>query len=193
MLQTFTTDRIQTFRKGNDIPLHDHQIWIVQQGAAYLETLYPNGDQGILGILVKGMAFGLPMTQVDPFSAYALTDVTLQSCSMQDIQRSPEMLKEFYQQSLQRLRQSEAIIAMLGYRRIEDRVRQMLLLLAGQMGQTTDRGIRIPARLTHHFIANATGTTRVTVTRVIGDLQKEGWLMFDKSRCIVLTRTILAR
>jgi CRP-like cAMP-binding protein len=192
MLHTLTSDRIHTFRRGCEIPLHDHQIWFVKEGLVHLETLYPSGDQAVMGLLVKGMAFGLPMTQVDPFSAYALNDVVLQRHTMDDLQRSPELLIAFYQQSLQRLRQAEAMIAMLGYRRIEDRVRQLLLLLAGQIGQTTSKGIRIQARLTHNFIANATGTTRVTVTRVLGDLKEEGWLTFDQTRCIVLMRSISA-
>jgi CRP-like cAMP-binding protein len=190
MLQTFTSDRIQTFRRGCKIPLHDNQIWTIKQGLVYLETLYPEGEQSILGFLTQGMTFGLPMTQVDPFTAYALTEVTLQRQSVEEVQRSPESLKSFYQQSLKRLRQTEALIAMLGYRRIDDRIRQLLLLLAGQLGQSTDQGVRIPVRLTHHLMANATGTTRVTVTRIMGELKKEGWLKLDQNRCIVLSRTI---
>jgi CRP-like cAMP-binding protein len=190
MLQIFTSDRLQTFRKGSTIPLHDNQIWRIKEGLVYLETLYPDGEQSILGFLTQDMLFGLAMTQVDPFMAHALTDVLLQRLSVEEIQQSPELLKIFYQQSLKRLRQNEAFLAMLGYRRIEDRIRQLLLLLAGQIGQTTEQGIRIQARLTHHLIANATGTTRVTVTRIIGELKREGWLKLDQKRCIVLSRSI---
>jgi CRP-like cAMP-binding protein len=42
-------------------------------------------------------------------------------------------------------------------------------------------------RLTHQELASALGTTRVTVTRVIGALREEGWLQLDGQRRLVLS------
>ena len=51
-------------------------------------------------------------------------------------------------------------------------MRGFLELLANEYGQPCEHGLRLNPRLTHHDIAGALGTTRVTVTRVIGVLER---------------------
>lgn len=182
------TKAAKTFRRGMVIPLQPDRIWIVHQGLVQLGSLYPNGEESLLGILSPMMPFGLPLTKVDPYNASALTDVVLISQTMSQVQQSSALAHLLNQQSSYRLRQTEAILAMLGYRRIEDRLRQFLILLAGEIGETTPTGIRLGVRLTHQMIANATGTTRVTATRLLGVLKQEGWLTIDNHH-IVLTRS----
>jgi CRP-like cAMP-binding protein len=86
-----------------------------------------------------------------------------------------------------RMRQSEALIALLGLRRIEERVRGFLELLAHDYGQPCEQGLRLNLRLTHQDIASALSTTRVTVTRVLGLLKEEGWLQQDDQRQLVVS------
>jgi CRP-like cAMP-binding protein len=179
----------KTYKRGSRIPLATDSIWIVRQGLVQLGSLYPNGEESLLGIVSPTMPFGLPLTKVDPYNAIALTDVVLIKQSMSQIQQSPALAQLVNQQSTYRLRQTEAILAMLGYRRIEDRLRQFLILLAGEIGETTPTGIRLSVRLTHQIIANATGTTRVTTTRLLGVLKQEGWLSLDHNHHIILTRS----
>lgn len=179
---------VKTFRRGSSIPLKSDQIWVVRQGVVHLGTLYPSGDEAMIGLACPGMPFGLPMTQVDPYSAIALTDVVLFSFTMEQIQQAPILAQMIAQQTCLRLRQTETLLAMLSYRRVEDRLRQFLILLAGEVGESTPMGIRLSVRLTHQLIANATGTTRVTTTRLLGQLQREGWLQFDTNNHIVLDR-----
>jgi CRP-like cAMP-binding protein len=183
-----STSATKRFRRGTTIPLQPDQVWIVRQGLVQIGSLYPNGEESLLGILSATMPFGLPLTQVDPYTAIALTDVVLIIQSVSQLQQSPALSHFINQCATDRLRQAEAILAMLGYRRIEDRLRQFLILLAGEIGETTPRGIRLSVRLTHQIIANATGTTRVTATRLLGVLRQEGWLHFDGNHHIVLTR-----
>jgi CRP-like cAMP-binding protein len=61
-------------------------------------------------------------------------------------------------------------------------------MLANDYGIMTPDGIRINVRLTQQDIANALSTTRVTVTRVIGQLKKEGWLKSSPQRYFVIKR-----
>ena len=85
--------------------------------------------------------------------------------------------------------QVESMLALLGLRRVEDRVRGFMELLARDFGEPCDDGLRLNLRLTHQEIASALSTTRVTVTRVLGQLRDEGWLQIDASRHLVMTRT----
>jgi CRP-like cAMP-binding protein len=75
----------------------------------------------------------------------------------------------------------------MGLRRVEERVRGFLELLATEYGQACEQGLRLDLRLTHQEVASALGTTRVTVTRVIGVLRQEGWLSLDGQRRLVIS------
>jgi CRP-like cAMP-binding protein len=78
------------------------------------------------------------------------------------------------------------MLGLLGLRRIEDRVRGFLELLANDYGQPCDQGLRLNIKLTHQELASALSTTRVTVTRVLGSLKDEGWLQLDGQRRLVI-------
>jgi CRP-like cAMP-binding protein len=92
-----------------------------------------------------------------------------------------------------RYRQSEAMLALLGLRRIEERVRGFLELLANDYGVPCDQGLRLNVKLTHQDLASALSTTRVTVTRVLGSLRDEGWLQIDAQRRLVISHQPLRR
>jgi CRP-like cAMP-binding protein len=180
---------VRRYRRGLPIPLKETQIFLVTQGVVQINTFYPSGDEALLALVSPGLPFGLPMTQVDPYNAIALTDTSLLMLTIGQLQENPALAAIVHRQTRHRLRQAEAVLAMLGYRRVEDRLRQFLILLAGEVGQTTPDGIRLSVRLTHQLIANATGTTRVTITRILGQLQREGWLCFDRQHHIILMRS----
>ena len=55
------------------------------------------------------------------------------------------------------------------------------------LGEPCEAGLRLNLRLTHQEIASALSTTRVTVTRVLGQLRDEGWLQIDASRHLMVT------
>ena len=65
--------------------------------------------------------------------------------------------------------------------------RGFLELLAKDFGEPCETGLRLNLRLTHQEIASALSTTRVTVTRVLGQLRDEGWLQIDASRHLMVT------
>jgi CRP-like cAMP-binding protein len=166
--------------------MNPQEIWIVYRGVVQLGTLYPNGDEALLGLAGPCMPFGLPMTLIHPYQATALSDVDLMCLTMQEIAQSTTLAQEIFHQLTRRLRQAEAMLAMVGCRRVEDRLRQLLLLLKMEIGQPVTAGTRLSVRLTHQHLASAIGTTRVTVTRLLGQLREEGRLVIDEQRHIVL-------
>ena len=76
----------------------------------------------------------------------------------------------------------------MGLRRVEERLRAFLDLLAADYGQPVEAGIRVGVRLTHQDLANALGSTRVTITRLLGQLRDEGWLVLESGRHLVVAR-----
>jgi CRP-like cAMP-binding protein len=178
---------VHSFRRGQEIPLWSDQVWVLQKGVVLLNTLYPSGDEALLGVIGLSMPFGLPLSLVDPYQAIAFCDVEAVSYSMQEVERSPVLLQEISRNLCRRLQQAETMVALLGQRRVEERLKQFLQMLAQELGQTVSTGTRLDLRLTHQHLANALGTTRVTVTRILNQLRDAGWLSFDQGRHIVIS------
>ena len=69
---------------------------------------------------------------------------------------------------------------------MSSRLVSFLLVLCRDFGIPGDRGITIDLRLSHQAIAEAIGSTRVTITRFIGLLRDQGWLELDSSRHLLV-------
>ncbi len=177
---------VHGFRRGQVIPLQEHQVWIVKSGVVLLNTLYPTGDEALLGLAGPSMPFGSPLSMVDPYQAVAFSDVEATKFSMVEVEQSPVLLQEVSRSLCRRLQQAETMVALLGQRRVEERLKQFLQLLALEVGQPVEAGTRLELRLTHQHLANALGTTRVTVTRILNQLRDTGWLSLDHGRHIVI-------
>jgi CRP-like cAMP-binding protein len=184
--QQYRGRNLSSFRAGQSISMNPNEVWVVYRGVVQLSTLYPSGDEALLGLAGAAMPFGLPLTLIHPYQASALSDVDLLCLTLQEIEQSDTLSREIFQHLIRRLRQTEAMLAMVGYRRVEDRLRQLLNLLQMEIGQPVVNGTRLSVRLTHQHLASAIGTTRVTVTRLLGQLREEGGLMIDGQRHIVI-------
>jgi CRP-like cAMP-binding protein len=180
------------YAKAETVPLMSQGIWQVCQGLVQLSTLYPTGEEGLLGWVGPSMCFGLWLTSLQTYRATAVSDVCVMWYSMVEIEASPQLARELLPQMGRRLRQMEAILAIAGQRRVEDRLYQLLLLLKQEFGQPVVEGTRLNIRLTHQDIANAICTTRVTVTRMLGKLQQQGLVSRDADRHLILNKDAFA-
>jgi CRP-like cAMP-binding protein len=189
---TGATRNLHFYAKGETIPLISQGIWRVCQGLVQLSTLYPTGEEGLLGWAGPSMCFGLWLTSLQTYRATATSDVYLIWYSLVEIEASPQFAHELLPQMGRRLRQMEAILAIAGQRRVEDRLYQMLLLLKQEFGQHVVEGTRLNIRLTHQDLANAICTTRVTVTRMLGKLQQQGLISRDSDRHLILNKDTFA-
>ncbi|MBW4467639.1 MAG: Crp/Fnr family transcriptional regulator [Pegethrix bostrychoides GSE-TBD4-15B] len=177
---------LQPYKTGQVIRMLPDEILVVYRGVVQIGTLYDSGDEALLGLVCPLMPFGLPLSFIRPYQAAAMSEVDLMRLSMSEVDQSPLLAQSLFHQLTRRLQQTEAVLAMVGYRRVEDRLRHLLLLLKEEIGLPITSGTRLSIRLTHQQLANAIGTTRVTVTRLLSQLQEEGWLVVDGTRHIVL-------
>ncbi|ACB51166.1 transcriptional regulatory protein [Crocosphaera subtropica ATCC 51142] len=178
--------RLHFYERGENIPLVTEGVWQVYRGVAQLSQLSPQGEEILLGWAQPGTFFGSWLTCVDSYQVKGLSDLYLKWYPIADLSNSPELSQMAFTQLARRMRQTEALLAISGLKRVEDRLQQLLCLLKQELGETTDEGIRIRVRLTHQNLAGAIGTTRVTVTRLIGEFQRQGWLSFDGDRHMIL-------
>ncbi|MFM2079713.1 MAG: hypothetical protein RLZZ219_395 [Cyanobacteriota bacterium] len=172
---------------GSRVPLLRQHIWLVARGMVKLGCITESGDDLVLGLAGPNEPFGEPLTNIDLYEAVTLCDSDLLCLPLDEIASVPHLSVTLVKAMASRMRQAEALIALLGLRRIEDRVRGFLELLAQDYGQHCEQGLRLSLRLTHQDIASALSTTRVTVTRVLGLLKDEGWLQIDGQRQLVIS------
>ena len=178
--------RLHFYAKGQKIPLVSQGVWQVSQGLVQLGTLCENGEEVWLGWAEPSTLFGNWFSLLTAYQATALSDVHLVWFSLSEINSSPRLAQAILPQMVRRMRQTEALLAIAGNRRVEERLQQFLLLMKREIGQPVEAGTRIGVRLTHQNLANAIGTTRVTVTRLLNKLKQQGTIAFDCDRHIVI-------
>ena len=171
---------------GSVVPLLKNSIWLVVRGMVKLGAVSVHGDELLLGLAGPNEPFGEPFSTVEAYEAVALSDCDLLCLTTAEVEQSPQICIAMMDAIAVRYRQAEVMLALLGLRRVEERVRGFLEMLAQDYGQPCDDGLRLNLRLTHQEMASALSTTRVTVTRVIGLLRDEGWLKIDPQRHLVI-------
>lgn len=174
------------YSKGDMIPIEPQVIWLVCRGVAKLTTLSDGGDEVLVGLAGKSMVFGASLTVLETYQATALTDMRLVSLPQTEIAQSPQLTQVLLTLINQRLRQTESFLAIYGHIRVEDRLNRLLQLLKQEVGEPTEHGIRLSARLTHQDLASACCTTRVTITRLLNRFQQQGTLAIDSQNHLVL-------
>jgi CRP-like cAMP-binding protein len=179
------------FPRHELLPLEGDGLWQVSQGVVQLSTSQSNGDEVLVGLAGPGMPLGLSLTGLIAYQARALTDVYCLWLSMAELERSGALAQVLLFQLMRRLRQTEALLAITaGQRRVEDRLRHFLLLLAQEVGEPVPMGVRLTVRLTHQSLANAIGTSRVTCTRLLGRFQTSGWVAWGADRHLLVTHAM---
>jgi PAS domain S-box-containing protein len=174
--------------KGDIIPLDPDQLWLVRHGLVKLSTMNEQGEEVLVGLAGSSMPFGSSLTDLPTYQAIALTEnVDLISFSLAEIAASPKLAQAFLPQITKRLRQTEALLAISGKRQVKERLYHLLLFFKQQFGQKVAQGTRLSMRLTHQELADACCTTRVTITRLLGKLQKQGEIKFDSQNRILFT------
>ncbi|PZO43697.1 MAG: transcriptional regulator [Shackletoniella antarctica] len=183
--QLYRERALVPYAAGRPIPLRSEEVLIVCRGVVQLFTIQQDGSETLLGLAGPSMPLGLPLTTVDPYWATALTDVDMLTLPMAEIEGSSVLMAGMFRNVTLRMQQAEAWLALSGKRLVADRLKQFLLMLAKDFGHVEPSGIRIPLRLTHHQLAAAIGTTRVTVTRLLKDFKAEGWLTIDQRHLVL--------
>jgi len=111
--------------------------------------------------------------------------------SWRDIQKSPALAMEMNQLLTRRLQQTEILLSILNKNQIEERLMRFLAFLAREFGKESPEGIRIDIRLTHQQIATIVGTTRVTVTKILGAFKKASLVGKGKTKYLCIHRDVL--
>ena len=87
---------------------------------------------------------------------------------------------------LEQIHQLEILMQIRSHKRVDIMMLRFLSWLADRFGKITPQGRVVDLRLTHLDIAESIGTTRVTITRILNQLEQQGVIA-----CLPLKRIVL--
>ena len=172
---------------------------MLAEGRVKIGSLTEDGKQTILAFIEPGELFGeLSLMGTDEREEYAET-VEKSTVILIPGEVMQTLLVEIPEVSLGvtklfgiRRRRIERRLKYLLFRSNRERLVHLLLELAEQYGQATEGGVELRIKLSHQDLANIIGSTRETVTVVLGVLQAEGRLKLGRRRIVLSDITRLA-
>ena len=168
-------------------------LHLLAQGQTKLVQTTPEGHQVVVRIVGPGDMFGgvaLLGDAVYPASAQAIgaSEALVWPAPViaRLMARHPALALNALRVLAQRLGEVQDRYRELATERVEQRVARALVRLARHAGQREDRGVRIDMALTRQDLAELTGTTLYTVSRILSAWQERG--LVDSGRTRVLIR-----
>ncbi|BBA79618.1 nitrogen-responsive regulatory protein [cyanobacterium endosymbiont of Rhopalodia gibberula] len=188
---------VEAFERGKTIFFPGdpaERVYFLLKGAVKLSRVYEAGEEITVALLRENSVFGvlslITGQRSDRFyHAVAFTRVELLSAPIEQVEqalkREPDLSILMLQGLSSRILQTEMMIETLAHRDMGSRLVSFLLILCRDFGVPTSEGIRIDLKLSHQAIAEAIGSTRVTVTRLLGDLRQEEMISIYKKKITV--------
>ncbi|MBE9118700.1 Crp/Fnr family transcriptional regulator [Lusitaniella coriacea LEGE 07157] len=194
--------RERMFNKDERIPTRSGLLYLVHRGAVRLvgtaqisatitnasdEETQGGIEDAFLGFVGSGLPFEIVAQSPFTLQAYAHIDQTaIVWMYWHDLDNWPHFRREVLDAFRYQHQRKLLWLSTLGQRRTVDRLLGFITLLVEEYGESTDRGYRLPYPLTHAQIGSAIGSTRVTVTRLMGKLRQKGLIYVEDDNLICL-------
>jgi len=175
-------------------------VYIVCSGRVKLTTTSRDGKTLILRITHAGEILGLHATVSG--KPYELTAETLMPCQLDFVKRDDflrflqdhgDACLNAAQHLSQNCQSAYEMIRSLGLSHSVSEKLARLLLEWATDGETTSDGIRIKISLTHEEIAQLIGTSRETVTRVLGEFRDKQFAQLRGSTLLIRNKAGLEK
>jgi len=196
---------VETFDRGKTVFFPGdpaERVYFLVKGAVKLSRVYEAGEEITVALLRENSVFGvlslLTGHRSDRFyHAVAFTPVELLSVPIDQMEKAlkdrPELSIFMMQGLSSRILQTEMMIETLAHRDMGSRLVSFLLILCRDFGLPNADGITIDLKLSHQAIAEAIGSTRVTVTRLLGEMRQEQIISVHKKKITVHNPVELSR
>ncbi|MBD2309063.1 Crp/Fnr family transcriptional regulator [Chroococcidiopsis sp. FACHB-1243] len=169
----------QMFKRHDSIPLKSEMLLHIERGVVRTVTWSEEGTVMTLGYWGTGDVIGQPLSNIQPYQVECITSV--------EVSYVPSYQREWVLTAICRhVQQAEELLSIIRQTNARDRLLQMLLWLARKFARPVERGRLIDLRLTHQEIAEFIGMTRVSVTRLLSQLEQEGIIDRPRRHFIVL-------
>ncbi|MGI9048977.1 MAG: Crp/Fnr family transcriptional regulator [Rubrobacteraceae bacterium] len=177
----------------------DDQLYFVLSGTVRLYKIYGDYKEGTTALLKGGGVFGklsLVEGRWQDVFAEAVTEVRVAGVQKASLERAmksqPDFALKLFASFSERLRQSDEVIESLLHREVSTRLATLLLNLGDRFGEENGVGTKLEVRLTHQDLANMIASTREAVSKVMSELQRDGYIEVRNRRIVILNREALA-
>jgi CRP-like cAMP-binding protein len=154
-------------RKEATLPAQD-RLWMIEQGFVKTAVWNESGESMLLGLWGPGEFVAQPLTAGSEYQIECITSVKARSLPLESVNMQAVMAAQ--------IQQMEFLLELMHCDPIQQRILKFLGWLAQKAGHVTEEGCMIDLNLTHQAIADMVGTTRVTITRLLQQLESDGQL-----------------
>lgn len=189
------TARSSRFPKDSEVFSQDEearQFFLLLSGHIRVVKTTPEGEQVIARYINEGELFGIAVAMgrsTYPAGAVAAVDCVVlswQNAVWQDLQsRAPGFSASAYQTIGARLQDTQARVVELSTRQVEQRIAGAVMRLVQQSGRKTENGIEIDFPITRQDIAEMTGSTLHTVSRLMSAWENDGIVRSTRQKVVV--------
>ena len=176
-----------------------NRLYVVADGNIKLMRHTLSGKDVMLDILDQGEFFGsLTQTEADTYAETAQAHTPVCTLSIegsnfrQILNHHPPVAIKVMGIMAQRLRESQEMVRLLSTSSVEQRIAHVLLKLGDKLGETDDNGLLIQLPLGRGDLAELSGTTTETASRVMSQLQKEGLIRTGRRWVAIMDQPGLA-
>lgn len=157
------------------------RIYLLTQGRIKLAQLSVDGLEVIMNMATPGKALaviGVVEGAVYPVSAEVMGPSRLiywsQGEMLDLMARHPPLAFNMMKMLAGQVREFQDRFRELATERVERRLARTLIRLAGQVGRKTEEGVLLDVPLTRQELAEMTGTTLYTVSRILNQWETQG-------------------
>jgi len=178
-------EETRIFNQGDS----DVRAHVLVEGSVRISQAGSDGAQSVIRFIRPGETFGSVALFTDgryPADAVALTASLEASWSeaelLQLMDCYPQIARNIIGIIGKRLQEAQERVRELSTQRVERRVARALLRLADQAGNSTTDGTEIEFPLRRGDVADISGTTQYTASRLLAAWEKAGWLISRNRR-----------
>ncbi|MDM9379315.1 Crp/Fnr family transcriptional regulator [Chlorogloeopsis sp. ULAP01] len=157
------------FQPRSFIPLQPNILWKLEKGIVRNVTWHEDGTLVTLGVWGPGDIIGRDFSKIEPYEIECLTKVEVSIVPANQCYLLTEVL-------LAHIQQAEELMVIRSYKTVETMLIKLLGWLAKKFGREVENGHLIDLRLTHQDIAEMLNSTRVTITRILSNLEERGFI-----------------
>lgn len=157
----------QIFTRRAFLPEQSNSLWQIETGFVRTFTYLEDGTTVALGLWGPGDIVGRALSQLQPYQMECLTKVEATVLPLEDWHQSTETL-------LAHIQQAQELMVIRSHKKVETMLIKLLAWLSKKFGSEVEKGRLIDMRLTHEDLAEMLGSTRVTITRILGQFEQEG-------------------
>jgi CRP-like cAMP-binding protein len=183
------------FEEGSFVFYQDdpvERIFVLKKGRVKLYQISDDGQQVLMRVMTPGVLFAaisLVEGAVYPVSAEAAESSQVlywsQETMLKLIGRFPPMAINALKILAGHVREFQNRYRELATERVERRLARSVLRLASQTGRKTEEGVLIDIPLTRQDLAEMTGTTLFTVSRILSQWENQGLVQASRERLVV--------